>query len=289
MKYLKDLKYLIIGGDERSAYLADELIKDNKNIKIILDKNFCKTDQEKNIELAIKDSDVIIFPLPISKDGQNLNINLEKNISLEKIIDKIDSNKIVLGGGASEKIKNIFNKKNINFIDYLDREELAVLNAVPTAEGAVEIAMRKLPITIYNSRCLVTGFGRVSKALVNILLALKSKVTVVARKHEDLAWASILGCKTFYFKDFEISVRDQDIIFNTVPSKIINKNILDNIKQDCLIIDLASKPGGVDLKSAQELDIKIETALALPGKVAPKTAGKIIKQTIDNILSEILV
>lgn len=285
---MKNLKYLIIGGDIRSAYLGEELIKDHKDTKAIFIENFYKMSGKKNIifdwKEAIRDSDVIIFPLPISKDDKNLNCDLENKISLEEIIEIIDPDKIVMGGGAGNNIKEIFKKKNINLIDYFDREELAILNSIPTAEGALELAMNKLPITIYNSRCLVTGFGRVSKALVNILLALKAKVTVVARKYEDLAWARILGCEIENFKDFKKAVKNQDIIFNTVPNKIITEDILKNIRQECLIIDLASKPGGVDIDCAKNFNIKVEWALGLPGKVAPKTAGEIIKQTIDNIL-----
>ena len=56
--------------------------------------------------------------------------------------------------------------------------------------------------------------------------------------------------------------------------------------KDTLIIDLASKPGGVDMDAARDLGVKVIWALGLPGKVAPVTAGNIIKETICNIFSE---
>ena len=58
------------------------------------------------------------------------------------------------------------------------------------------------------------------------------------------------------------------------------------IRKDCLVIDLASKPGGVDFKAASELGVKVVWALGLPGKVAPISAGRIIADTVMNILSE---
>ena len=61
------------------------------------------------------------------------------------------------------------------------------------------------------------------------------------------------------------------------------------MNQNSLIIDLASKPGGVDFESARELGVKVIWALSLPGKVAPVTAGIIIKDTITNMLSELEV
>jgi len=45
-------------------------------------------------------------------------------------------------------------------------------------------------------------------------------------------------------------------------------------------------PTGVDFEVAQSLGINVIWALSLPGKVAPVTSGKIIKDTIINILTE---
>lgn len=38
-----------------------------------------------------------------------------------------------------------------------------VANAVPTAEGAVQVAMEELPFTLHSARVLILGFGRVGK------------------------------------------------------------------------------------------------------------------------------
>ena len=53
------------------------------------------------------------------------------------------------------------------------------------------------------------------------------------------------------------------------------------------MLDLASKPGGVDLAAAGELGLTVIWALSLPGKVAPVTAGAAIKTTIYNMLHEL--
>ena len=47
--------------------------------------------------------------------------------------------------------------------------------------------------------------------------------------------------------------------------------------------------GGVDFEAAKEAGVKVIWALSLPGKTAPITAGKIIKDTILNILNELEV
>ena len=77
-----------------------------------------------------------------------------------------------------------------------------------------------------------------------------------------------------------------DIIFNTIPALVLNRNELIKIRNDALVIDLASKPGGVDFDAAKELGIRVIWALSLPGRVAPVTAGIIIKDTIINMMRE---
>lgn len=44
---------------------------------------------------------------------------------------------------------------------------------------------------------------------------------------------------------------------------------------------------GVDLEAATQLGVKVIWALSLPGKVAPVTSGRIIRDTIFNILNEL--
>ena len=68
---------------------------------------------------------------------------------------------------------------------------------------------------------------------------------------------------------------------------VLGRLELEDVKEDCLILDLASKPGGVDLGAAGELGLTVVWALSLPGKVAPVTAGSAIKNTIYHMLHEL--
>lgn len=67
---------------------------------------------------------------------------------------------------------------------------------------------------------------------------------------------------------------------------ILNEPMLKHIDKHTLIIDLASRPGGVDFEAAKRLGLNVNWALSLPGKVAPITAGKIIYKTVCNILKQ---
>lgn len=281
--------YLVIGGDLRQEYMAEGLTTSENKVFMVFgnqDSHISKDIiYDSTLEDAIAQCDVIIFPLPISKDEENINCGYE--IKILDILKQIPEDKIVLAGGVTSKVQECFDSRNIKVYDYFKEEELAIFNAIPTAEGAIEIAMRELPTTIFESNCLITGYGRISKVLAKDLHGMGCNVSVLARKKGDLAYARAYGYGVYDMEDIAHAVRSKDIIFNTVPHPIINSAVLPFVDKKCLIIDLASSPGGVDFAQAENLDIKTIWALALPGKVAPKTAGLIIKDTIFNIIKSL--
>lgn len=95
---------------------------------------------------------------------------------------------------------------------------MQVCNAVPTAEGAIEIAMREYLGTINNSKCLITGYGRIGKVLAKMLQGLGAKVYVSARRKESLAWIKLNGYIPIDNNNL-INSGEYDLIFNTVPAK----------------------------------------------------------------------
>ena len=160
-------------------------------------------------------------------------------------------------------------------------------NALPTAEGAIQIAMEELPITLHGARALVIGYGRLGRALAPRLAGLGARVSVAARKYADLAWAESFGFGTEHTGQLRPWLCGYDLVVNTVPARVLGEAELAELRPDCLVIDLASKPGGVDLDAAARLGKKVVWALSLPGKVAPVTAGRAIRTAIYNILSEL--
>jgi dipicolinate synthase subunit A len=147
--------------------------------------------------------------------------------------------------------------------------------------------MEEMPITLHDSACIILGFGRIGKILAKMLNGLGANVYVEARKYEDIAWIKSYGYKPVLLKDIDSIISKADAIFNTIPSIILDESKLKLINKDCLIIDLASKPGGVDFEKAKEIGVKAIWALSLPGKVAPITAAKFIKETVFNIIGEL--
>lgn len=160
-------------------------------------------------------------------------------------------------------------------------------NAVPTAEGAIEIAITETPFTIHGSKSLVLGYGKIGKILSKDLYALGAQTYVEARKYADLAMIEGHGYEPLPLDNLKDHIHEFDIIFNTIPSLILDDEILTKVKKDALIIDLASKPGGIDFDAAKAYGLKVIWALSLPGKIAPVSSGAIIKDTIMNIIKEL--
>lgn len=229
----------------------------------------------------------IVLPLPYTTDGENINAPfLDKAIAVADIVKAASGKNRLLAGKCDEKLETMAKIYDVPLTDYFCREELMIRNAVPTAEGAIQIAMEETPHTLHGSECLITGYGRIGKILAEMLRGIGANVTVAARKQRDLASALSFGCSTVPLWELYGCINEFDIIFNTVPSLLFDFNLLSKLHKHCLMIDLASKPGGVDFEAARALGIKAIWALSLPGKVAPDTAGDIIKDTVLNILSE---
>lgn len=284
------INFLIAGGDLRQVYTAKALSQEYNVYALGLSKNHINTDKInliENIDDVPYEVDHIILPLPVSQDGEYINAPFSnRKIAASELIPHIKNGGIVFGGKFDDASQKIFINSGIETIDYFDREELNVLNAVPTAEGAVQIAMEETASTIYGQNILITGFGRISKVLIKILNGMGANVTVTARKYSDLAWAEIYGCKSVHTSSLHECIDKFDIIFNTVPAVLFDEYMLNKLRKDTLMIDLASKPGGVDFDIAGKLGLKVIWALSLPGKVAPVSSGEIIAGTVLNILKE---
>ena len=155
-----------------------------------------------------------------------------------------------------------------------------------TAESAIALAIQEVPISLIGANVLITGYGRISKALLQRLPAMGARVYIAARKCADRAEITARGCKSLSMDLLPQAAAAADIIMNTVPAPLFTKEVLCAVKSESLLIDLASKPGGVAFDAARELGVRTIWALSLPGKTAPISAGEIILETIENCLTE---
>lgn len=285
------LTFAFIGGDKRQIYTSMLLANEGYRVKTYgLEKSDETCMCTYSAEECIKNADVVVLPMPYSKDKVNVNAPFaSKQISVSDIVSSVKKDAVIFVGIADRTFDDLCSVAGVKYVDYGKREELAIMNAVPTAEGALMIATENTKHTIHSSKCLVIGYGRIGKILSSYLKALGADVVAAARKSADIALIKVMGIRSALTSELSNGIESYDIIFNTVPNLILDFSLLHKTDPNVLIIDLASKPGGVDLDTAKALNRKAIWALSLPGKTAPYTAGKIIKDTMLNILEEMEV
>lgn len=281
-------KISIIGGDLRIVTLVEMLKKDGIFVYTYgLENSEINYGIEcSSLEEAVSESEIVIAPIPLSSDGETINAPFSKEkIKLSELIEKLNG-KTFIAGAIKQDILKKLEEKNVKVIDLLKREELAVLNAISTAEGAIKIAIEETNKTLHNNNILVMGFGRIGKILSHMLKGMGANVYCEARKNADLAWIKAYGYVPIHLNNLNENLDKFDVIINTIPYVVLDKTNLGKVKRDAVLIDLASNPGGIDRAEVKKQKLKFIWALSLPGKVAPVTSAEFIKDTLYNVLKE---
>lgn len=268
------INILIAGGDMRQIYCAEKL-SDIYSVKVI------GIDCDMKSDLSDDKFDCVVFPVPPLDEKGNISTPCSADTVQADTLKKfMKDDCIIFTGRYDKRLDEMFSNR---IIDYMSREDLCLKNAVPTAEGAVEIALAELPVTLSGLSVLIVGMGRIGTALAEILKGFGADITVAVRNARGAGKARVIGIKSVCMKDMGANY---ELVFNTAPEIVFSRDILEKFGDDTLFIDLASRPGGFDFRSASELNKKVIWALGLPGKTAPVTAGEIVAETIANILSE---
>lgn len=279
---MNDSVFLILGGDNRSLYVGEYLESQGLQVCYYA---FNQTDCFENLKDAIGSAACIIMPLPFTRDRLTLNTPLfDEKVLIADICTLATPEKFFLGGQLPKSFCEELEARKIPYCDYFLLDELAIYNAVPTAEGVLQILLEELPITVHGMKCAVLGNGRVGKILSSSLKAMGASVTVYARKERDFAEIHAKSMTPKPFSDLAESFNNYDALINTVPARVIGQKELLHLNPECLIIETASSPFGIDFQATKERAMTVIKAGSLPGKVAPKTAGEIIGRSILPII-----
>ena len=277
----KDITICFIGGDKRQRYAAEglsEYIKTNTVGAVFEGIPPTNINHFENPYKAVCGASAIILPLPAATS--------ENILPFSELVDHIKTQSIkpyIIGGKFSPYLKGILENSELKYADYYEDECFTIKNAYLTAEGAIQLAMEATEYSLKESKCAIMGYGRIGKALGNMLKAFNAEITVWARREESLALAMENGLnikKLSAEGDMEDLIKSTDIIFNTIPERIISNEILLAIPSKTVLIELASPPGGFDPYIASQCEIKLIDGKGLPAKYAPRTAGKILSDTI---------
>lgn len=248
----------IYGNDKRQYYIA-KMLNEYGYTTINVPLSDYSENTSDYTAAEISDSEYLLLPVPVSEEIIN------------SIAPFVHSETYIMSGSLPKDFIEICEAEHAHLFNYMMVPEVAIRNAVATAEGAICEAIKAVPYTLQGSKSLVIGYGRCGSVLCDKLSALKSHVSVLTRSSSGKAHAEADG-----YNIFSKNYSDFDFIFNTAPAPVITRDIIDLLKDDCVIIDIASAPGGTDFEYCKKKGITALLCPGLPAKYSPKTSAGII-------------
>ena len=273
---------VIIGGDKRQKYLKEYLW--DKGYDVTSYGLFDWDDDTDKLKSLIAENTIVILPLPVTRNDKTIFMPFSKyEITIDRLISFLGKNNLVFGGIIKGVLKTQLSLKEIPFVDYYD-SDLIEKNAILTAFGALKIILEHIDFALPQGKYAITGYGRVAKETASVLTALSCDVTVFARNDLQRENAVRKGCNAEPLTKLPCLIDKFDFVINTVPSQIMDEEILKNIRKDSKIMELASAPYGVDFNLARKCGVAVVKAFSLPGKYTPKSAGELIGEKIEENL-----
>jgi dipicolinate synthase subunit A len=291
---LSGVKIAVLGGDDRELILISELVTLGATVTVVgfpREKIKHGAFISKSVEDGLFEAEVAILPM-VGTDirGYIRAVYTEEKLQLtEKALQGMAIPSMLIIGTARPFLKQWTAKLGITLMEIGEMDDVAILNSIPTAEGAIQIAMQEMKTTIHGSRAMVLGFGRVGMTLGRTLKALGATVLVVSQHDGELARAYEMGCQRIHLFDLADSLNRVDVVFNTIPAPVLTGEVLRRMSPDTLIIDLAAAPGGTEFAAANEYGIKALLAPGLPGKVAPVTAGRVLAEVVPRLIEKTMI
>lgn len=283
----------VIGGDGRYLELIRQLqLLPDATIFLVgfdkLEQGYTGSKQVDLNELECEKLDVVILPITgIDNEGYVETVFSDRQIQLSKSwFSGLKPSTLVFTGISNAFLKDAVNEAKGELVPLLNRDDVAIYNSIPTAEGTIMLAIEHTDYTIHSSRILVVGFGRVGNTVSNKFSAFGAHVSVSASESSNLARITEMGLKAIPLEKLHAHTHTCDLLINTIPAPVITKEAIQHLPSHGIIIDLASKPGGTDFDYAEQRGIKAILSPSLPGVVAPKTSGKILADVIKQCLHE---
>lgn len=296
----------LVGGDRRNLELAKLLLDDKDNYikmyanekiyyEIIESKRIRNEDRYSNLEectnleKAIANSNIVVTGIPISKDKEYLigeYTNLK--ISLEEFFLNLKNN-FLISGMVPEKFNEVLKKNNNELLDILKDERYIITNAKITVEGIIKYLIENTKKTIFNSKILVLGYGRIGKILCNVLKNFTENIYCMPNCKEEQELLKANAINTILKENLNNNLTKFEIIVNTIPKLILNRKEIELLNKEVFVLDIASKPGGINRKIALENNIKFLWKLGIPAEISPITCAEKIKNIIyENNVTYIL-
>lgn len=257
-------KVLIIGDDARFPYMEGKFRKMNwKSYHIQI------ADSHQLTSMPIETFHIILLPI------QGVTSPLFSN----DIWMRVQKDTLIFSGRYTPFMDQIQKLYGLHFINLFAADDIAIYNAVPTAEGVLQIAMEHTVETISGMSVMLFGFGRVGQTIGQLFQRVGAYVTVLTNDPAEQARAVTNHMHAQALSD-PLDYEKYPLMINTIPAPIITDETASQMQERACIIDIASGSGGLQLKNDHPLRKNLIHALGLPSKVAVSTASDIIVQAI---------
>ena len=277
-------KIALLGGDKRQEFLAIELRQ--RGFDIVGFGNGI-TPAATGIAGAVEGAEVVLLPVPATRNGVFVSQSVTDiaKISFSDLLACLPSGTLLLGGLLPPEWVAAAEEQGILCSDYYKEEPVQLQNALLTAEGALRLAMQELPVPLFGTQTAVIGYGRIGSLLCEKLVALGAAVGVLARSPAALVKANLHGAKAAVFgQEIPPFFGRCRVLFNTVPERVLEPPFLSALPKNCILIELASAPGGFDPDLAKKMGFKVIPAPGIPGRFYPEAAGRILADAVCAIL-----
>lgn len=279
----------LLGGDARIAYMLPCLLERGYSVICYGTQNL-EPDKSglaiyaENLKEAVEQADCIVGGIPLLKENKIFSKQAFTDLNQDNLYKYLKAGQIIFGGVISKEFIKSCTARKICCYDFMEDEALAVLNAIATAEGTILEALKNQNTNIHGSKSLVLGYGRCGRVLADKLKGMGADVTVCSSNEVELACADTFGLCTLPLNELEEKVFEYEYIYNTIPAAVLGRNILEQMRHDVLVLDIASGMGGVDYTAAEDLGISAVHCLGLPGKYAPRIAARQLTDFVSRIL-----
>lgn len=280
----------VIGADLRQIYMIKSLYEKGYKINTYGINNDLITDiirKTASLHEAMQESNILICPIPFSKDNKDIAfLNLYEDKNIKHFIEGLNERHILFAGIIPDYLSSHCKRNKIINYDFMKMNDVAILNAIATAEGTIAEAIKRSNINLHGSKSLVLGFGRCAQVLASKLKAFDVDLYISARNKDDIALSIAYGYHGILLDNLEKDLSSFDFVFNTIPALILTRDKLEKLSPYVTIIDIASVPGGLDYSAAENLNLNASLCLGLPGIYSPKSSGEILADVIETILIE---
>lgn len=240
MKFVLELK------DKRIAYVGEELRKCGNEV---VDFNLLQAPLEKG-EICVVS--------PAHKWT-------EQEIQIARDAD------LCMGGKIVDEEKSRFK----HYVNMLLDEDFAVKNAILTAEATLGEISKATEKSLFDMKILVLGSGRIAKALWKMLYGLGVNFDTAMRNEKERILSHMLSQNSWHIENIPLS--EFDLIINTIPARLFESGVVQSLRSDQYIIELASVPC---IDTGDICKTNFISCGGLPGKILSKSAGKVVLQKL---------